>query len=189
MMLLLFSCSVMSDSLRPYGLQHARLPCPSPSPWVCSNSCPLSRWCHPTVSSSVAPSSPCPQYFPASASFPMSQLFASGGQSIGTSASASVLPRNILGWFPLGLTGLISLMSKGVSRVFSSPTSQKHQFSLVLIFLYGPTLNPYMTTGKTITLTRQTFSGTWIALKTPAAHPGSQALPMESTQVLGIASD
>ena len=101
---LLFSCSVMSTSLKPYGQEHARLPCPSPSPRVCSNSCPLSRWCHPTVSSSVTPFSSCPQSFPASGSFPMSQLFTSGGQSIGTPASASVLPMNIQDWFPLRLT-------------------------------------------------------------------------------------
>ena len=103
-----------------HGLQHARLPCPSRTPRVHSDSCPLSQWCHPTISSPVAPFSSCPQSFPASESFPVSQLFASGGQSIGTSASASVLPMNIQGWFPLGLTGLISLQSKGLSRVFSS---------------------------------------------------------------------
>ena len=109
----------MYDSLWPHALQHARLPCPSPSPRVCSNSCPLSQWCHPTMSSSVVPFSSCPQYFPASRSFPMSWLFASDGQSAGASASASVLPMNIQGWFPLGLTGLISLLSKGLSGVFS----------------------------------------------------------------------
>ena len=102
--ILLFSRSVMSDSLKPHGLQHARLPCPSPTPGVCSNSCPLSRWCHPTISSSVLPFSSCLQSFPASGSFLMSQFFASGGQSIGFSASASVLPMNIQYWFPLGLT-------------------------------------------------------------------------------------
>ena len=99
-----FSCSVVSDSLRPHELQHARPPCPSPTPGVCSNSCPLSRWCHPTISSSVLPFSSCLQSFPASGSFLMSQFFASGGQSIGFSASASVLPMNIQYWFPLGLT-------------------------------------------------------------------------------------
>ena len=104
-----FSRSVMSDSLWPHGLQHARLPCPSPTPGVYSNSCPLSRWCHPTISSSFIPFSSCPQSFPASGSFPMSQLFTSGGQSIGVSASASVLPMNTQDWFPLGLTGWISL--------------------------------------------------------------------------------
>ena len=129
MNLLLFSCSVMSDSLWPHGLQHARLPCPSLSPRVGSNSCPLSRWCCPTISSSVVPFSSCPQSFPASGSFPISQVFASGGQSIGASVSASVLPMNIQGWFLLGLTCLISLQSKGLSRVFLSITGRKHQFS------------------------------------------------------------
>ena len=119
--------SVVSDSLWPCGLQHARLPCPSLSPGVCSNSCPLSRWCLPTISPSTTPSS-CPQSFPASGSFPMSQLFTSGGQSIGASTSASVLPMNIQAWFPLGLTGLIALQSKGLSRVFSDTTVWKPQF-------------------------------------------------------------
>ena len=126
-----FSCSVVSDSLRPHGLQHIRLPCPLPTTGVHSNSCLLSRWCHPTISSSVIPFSSCLQFFPASGSFPMSQFFASGGQSIGVSASASVLPMNIQDWFPLGWTGLISLQSKGLSRVpwgLSNTTVQKHQF-------------------------------------------------------------
>ena len=105
----------MSDSLRHLGLQHARLPCPSPTPGACSNSCPLSRWCHPTISSSVVPFSSCPQSFPAWGSFPMRQFLASGGQSIGVSASASVLPMNIQDWSPLGRTGWISLQSKGLS--------------------------------------------------------------------------
>ena len=122
-----FSHSVVSDSLWLHGLQHARLPCPSLSPGVCSNSCPLSGWCHPTISSSVALFS-CLQSFPVSESFPMNQLFISGGQSIGASASASVLPVNIQDLFPLGLTGFISLLSKGLSRVFSSTTVQKDQF-------------------------------------------------------------
>jgi len=129
-MLLLFSCWVVSDSFWPYGLQHARLPCPSLSSRVCSNSCPLSQWCHPTISSSVIPFS-CLQSFPASGSFPVSQLFTSGGQRIGASASASVLPVNIQGWFPLGLTGLISLQSKRLWRVFSSTRVQKHQFFFI----------------------------------------------------------
>ena len=123
-----FNCSVMSDSLWPHGLQRARLLCPSLSPRVCSNSCPLSRWCHPTISSSVIPVSSRVQSFPASGSFPVSQLFTSGGQSVGASASASVLPMNIQDCFPLGWTGLISLQSKGLSRVFSNTTVQKHQF-------------------------------------------------------------
>ena len=123
-----FSRSVVSNSLRPHGLQHARLPCPSPTPRAYSNSCPLSRWCHPTISSSVVPFSSCLQSFPASGSFPMSQFFASGGQRIGVSASASVLQMNIQNWFPLGLTGLISLQFKGLSRVLTNTTVQKHQF-------------------------------------------------------------
>ena len=123
-----FSCWVMSDSLRPRELQHDRLPCPSPTPGVYSNSCPSNRWCLPAISFSVVPFSSCPQSFPASGSFPMSQLFTSGGQSIGLSASASVLPVNIQDWFPLGWPGWISLQSKGLSRVFSNTTVQKHQF-------------------------------------------------------------
>ena len=125
---LLFSCLVMSDSLLPHELQHARLPCPSPSPRAYSNSCSLSWWCHPTILSSVIPFSSCLQCFRESGSFLMSQLFASGGQSIRASASASVLPMNIQDWFPLRLTGLISLQSKGFSRVFSKTTVQKYQF-------------------------------------------------------------
>ena len=126
--LLLFSHSVMSDSLQPQGLQHTRLPCPSLSPRVCSNSCPLSRWCHPPISSSVAPFSSCPQSFLDSRSFLMNQLFTSSGQSIGASTSTSVLPMNIQYWFLLGLPGLIPLLSKGISTVFSSITVWKHQF-------------------------------------------------------------
>ena len=123
-----FSLSVLSDSLRPHGLKHTRPLCPSPTPTVYSNSCPLSQWCHPTVSSSVIPFSSHLQSFPTSVSFQMSQLFASGDQSIGVSASASVLPVNIQDWFPLRWTGWISLQSKGLSRVFSNTTVQKHQF-------------------------------------------------------------
>ena len=115
-------------TLRPQGLQHARLPCPSPTPGACSNSCPSSWWCHPPISSSVIPFSSCLQSFPASGSFSRSQFFASGGQSIGASASASVLPMNIQEWFPLGWTGWIPLLSKGFSRVFSNTTVPKHQF-------------------------------------------------------------
>ena len=126
-MLLLFSCSVASSSLWPHGRQHARLPCPSLSPRACSSSCPLSQWCHPTISSSALFSS-CLQSLPASGSFPVNWLIESGGQSIRNSASASVLPMNIQDWFLLGLTGLISLLSQGLSRVFSSTTGQKHQF-------------------------------------------------------------
>ena len=123
-----FSRSVISDSLRLHELHHARPPCPSPIPVVYPNLCPFSRWCHPTVSSSVVPFSSCPQSFPASGSFPMSQLFASGGQSIGVSTSTSDLPMNTQHWSPLGWTGWISLQSKGLSRVFFNITVQKHQF-------------------------------------------------------------
>ena len=124
----------VSDSLWPHTLQHSRLPCPSLSPRACSNSCPSRRWCHPTISSSVVPFCSCLQSFPTSGSFPVSQFFASGGQSIGASASASVLPMNIQDWFPLGWTGLISLQSKGLSRVFSNTIVQKHQFSKASIY-------------------------------------------------------
>ena len=125
-----FSRSVMFSSLQPHGLQHTRPPCPSPIPRVNPNSCPLSQWCHPTISSSVVTFSYCPQSFPASGSFPMSQLFTSqSGQSIGASASTSVLPMNTQDWFPFGWTDWISLQSKGLSRVFSNTTVQKHQFS------------------------------------------------------------
>ena len=128
-----FSHSVVSHSLQPHGLQHSRPPCPSPTPGVYSNSFPLSRWCHPTISSSVVPFSCCLQSLPASESFPMSQFFTSGGQSIGVSASASILPKNIQDWFPLGWTGWISLES--------SPMPQfKSINSLALSFLYSPTL-------------------------------------------------
>ena len=123
-----FSCSVMSDSLRPHEPQHARPPCPSPTPGFYSNPCPLSQWHHPTISSSVIPFSSCLQSFPASGSFPMSQFFTWGGQSTGVSALASSLPKNTQGWSPLGWTGWISLQSKGLSRVFSNNTVQKHQF-------------------------------------------------------------
>ena len=123
-----FSRSVMSDSLQPSELQHAKPPCPSPTPRAYSNSCPLSRWCHPTISSSVVPFSSCLQSLPPSGSFPMSWFFTSSGQSIRVSASASVFPMNIQDWFPLASTGWISLLSKGLSRVFSNTTLQKHQF-------------------------------------------------------------
>ena len=122
-----FSCSVVSHSLRPHGLQHARPPCPSPTPEVYSNSCPSSQWCHPAVSSSVTPFSSCPQSLPASGSFPLSQLFTWSGRSIGVSASTSVLPMNTQDWSLLGWTGWSSLQSKGLSRVFSNTIVQKHQ--------------------------------------------------------------
>jgi len=151
--LLLFSHSVVSYSLWPLGLQHSR---PSPSPRVCSNSCPSSQWCHPTVSSSVVPFSSCLQSFPASESFPMSWPYTSGGQSIRASASALVLPMNIQDWFLLGLTGLIFLLSKGLSRVFSSTTVQRHQSPVFSLF-YCQLSHPYMTNGKAIALTRRIF--------------------------------
>ena len=134
-----FSCSIVSDSLWPHELLQARPPCPSPTPGVHPNPCPLSRWCHSTISSSIVPFSSCPQSFSASRSFPMIQLFASGGQSIRVSASTSVLPMNTQDWSPLGWTGWISLQSKGLSRVFPNTTVQKHHSS-VLSFLYSPTL-------------------------------------------------
>ena len=146
-LLLLVSHSAVFDSLQPHRLQHARLSCPSPIPGACSNSCPLSRWGHPTISSSVIPFSSYLQSFPASGSFLMSQLFASGGQSIGVSASTSVFPMNIQDWFPLGLTSLISLQSMGLSRVFSKTTVRRSAFFIVQLS------HPYMTTGKTIALT------------------------------------
>ena len=123
-----FSRSAVSNSLRPHELQHARPPCPSPTPGVHSDSCPLSRWCHPAISSSVVPFSSCPQSHPASESFPMSQFFTWGGQSTGVSAWALFLPKKSQGWSPLEWTGWISLQSKGLSRVFSNTTVQKHQF-------------------------------------------------------------
>ena len=132
-----FSRSVVSDSLQPNGLQHTRLPDPSPTPGVYSNSCPLSQWCHPTISSSVVPFSSCLQSFPASESFPISQFFTSGGQSIGASAWTSVLAVNIQDWFHLGLTGLISLQSKVLSRVFSNTAVQRHQFFCIQLSLWS----------------------------------------------------
>ena len=151
-----FSRSVVSDSLRPHGLQHARPPCPSPTPRVYPNSCTLSRWCHPTISSSVIPFSSCPQSLPASGSFPMSQLFALGGQSIRVSASASVLPMNIQDWSPLGWTGWISLQSKGLKSLLQHPSSKASILQHSAFFIVQLS-DPYMTTGKTIALTRWTF--------------------------------
>ena len=127
----------MSDSLWPHGLKHTRLPCLSPPPGACSNSCPLSQWCHPTISSSVVPFSSCLQSFPASGTFPVSQLFTSDDQSVGASASASTLPTNIQGWFPLGLIGLISLLSKGLSRVFSSTTIISYNNTKRVLHIWG----------------------------------------------------
>ena len=158
-----FSHWVVSNSLWPHGLQHARLPCPSPTPKAYSNSHPSSQWCHPTISSSVIPFSSHLQSFPASGSFPMSQLVTSGGQNIGASALASVLPMNIQEWFPLGLTGWISLQSKGSQE--SSPTPQFKSISyLAQAFFILLLSHPYMTTRKTIALTRWTFVGKVMSL-------------------------
>ena len=143
-----FSHSVVCDFLWPHGLQHDKPPCPSPTPGVYPNSCPLSQWCHPTISSSVIPFSSCPQSFPASGSFQMSQLFASGGQSIGVSASTSVLPMNTEDWSPLEWTGWISLQSKGLSRVFSNTLVQKHQFFSTQISLQSNSHIPTWLLGK-----------------------------------------
>ena len=151
-----FSCSVVSNSLWPRGLQHARLPCPSLTPGAYSNSCPWNRWCHPTISSSVVPFSSCLQSFLASEFFPKSQFFASGGRSIGVSASASVLSMNIQDWFSLELTGLISLQSKGLSKIFQHHNS-KSSVLWCSAFFMAQLSHPYMTTGKTIASTIQTF--------------------------------
>ena len=150
----------MSESLWPNGLKHTSLPCPSLSPGVCSNSCPLSPWYHPTISSSIAPFSSCPQSFPASRSLTVSQLFTSGGQSIGASASASVLPMSIQGWFPLGLTGLISLQSTWPSRVFFS-NNLKASILWCSVFFMVQHSHLYVATGKTIALTIWTFVSKW----------------------------
>ena len=154
----------MSDSLQPHGLQHARLLCPSPTPGVYSNSHPLSRSCHPTISSSVAQFSSHLQSFPALGSFPMSQFFTTGGWSTGVSASASVAPMNSQDWFPLRWTGWISFQSKGLSRVFSNTTVQKHQSFGAQLYLQFNSHIHSMTTGKTIALTRQTFVGKVMSL-------------------------
>ena len=152
----------MSESLQPHGLQHFRPSCPSPTPRVYSNSRPLSWWCLPTVSSSVVPFSSCLQSFPASGSFQMSQFFASGGQTIGVSASASGLPVNIQGWFPLGWTSWISLQSKRLSRVVSN--TSKASILQCSAFFIVQLSHPYLTTGKTIALTRRTFVGKVMSL-------------------------
>ena len=146
------------NSLQPHGLQHAGPPCPSPIPRVYPNSCPWSRWCHPTVLSSVIPFSSCLQSFPASGTFPVSQLFPSGGQSIGVSASASVLPMNIQDCFPLGWTGWISLQSKGLKSILQHHSSKASILQCSAFFIVKIS-HPNMTTGKTIALTRWTFVG------------------------------
>ena len=153
----------MSDSLWPHGLQHASPPCPSPTPWVYSNSCQLSHWCHPTISSSVIPFSSCLQSFPASGCSPMSQLFASGGQSIGASASASVLPVNTQDWSPLRWTGWIFLQSKGLSSLLQHHSSKASILGPSAFFMVQLS-HPYMTTGKTIALTRRIFVGKIMSL-------------------------
>ena len=162
----------MSDSLQPHGVQHARLPCPLPTLEAYSNSCPLSWWCRPTISSFVVSFTSCLQSFPASGSFPMSQFFASGGPSTGASASESFLPVNIQDWFPLGWTGWVSLQSRGLSRVFSNTTVQKHQlfgtqFSLgSRAAMYGYTYCTLQSPGSTIHILRR-----WIASHLPELSP------------------
>ena len=155
-----FSCSVVCDSLQPHGMQHARLPCPSPTPGACSNSCPLSRWCHPTISTSVVPLSSCLQSFPASGSFQMTQFFTSGGQRIVVSALALVLPMNIQDWYSFRLTGL---QSKGFSSLLQHRSSKASIFWHSAFFIVQLS-HPYMTTGKTIALTRWTFVGKVMSL-------------------------
>ena len=159
---MLFGHSILSNSLQSHGLQHARLPCPSLSPKVSSDLCPLSLWCHPTISSSVDSVS-CLQSLPASGSSPMSWLFPSSGQSIGASISASVLPMNSQGWFPLGLTGLISLLSKGISNLLQYHNSKASILQCSAFFM-AHISHPYMTTRKTITLTIQTFANKVVSL-------------------------
>ena len=154
----------MLDALGPHGLKHARPPCPSLSPGACSNSCPLSQWCHPIISSSVIPFSSYPQSFPASGSFQMSQFFASGGQSIEASVSASVLSMNTQCWFPLGLTGLISLLSKGPLRSLLQYHSSIASILWCSAFFMLQLSYPYMTTGKTVALTMWTFVGKVMSL-------------------------
>ena len=153
----------MSDSLWPHGLQHARPPCPSPTPGVHPNPCPLCQWCYPTISSSVVFFSSCPQSFPVSGSLPMSQPFTSGAQSIGVSASTSVLPVNTQDWSPLGWTGWISLQSKGLSSLLQHHSSKASIFQQSTFFIVQLS-HPYMTTGKTIALTRWTFVGKVMSL-------------------------
>ena len=154
----------MSNFFQHHGLKHTRPPCPSPSSGACSNSCPLSWWCYPTISSSVIPLSSCLLSFPASESFTVSQLFTSGSQSTGASASAAVLSMNIQGWFPLRLTGLIFLQLRGLVRVFSKTTVWKHQFFGAQPFFMVQLSHQYMSTAKTIALTIQTFVGKAMSL-------------------------
>ena len=167
----------VSDSIGPHESQHARPPCPSPTPVVYPNSCPSSWWCHPTISSSVVPFSSFPQSFPASGSFQMSQLFASGGQSVGVSASASVLPMNTQDWSPLGWTGWIFLQSKGLSRVFSNTPVQKHQFfsaqlSFFFLLFFFKTWNTVLVLPNIKTNPPQVYmcSPSWALLPPPSPH-------------------
>ena len=159
-----FSSSVVSDSLRPHESQHARPPYPPPTPWVHSDSCPSSQWCHPAISSSVVPFSSCPQSLPASESFPMSQLFAWGGQSTGVSALASFLPKNTQDWSPSEWTGWISLQSKGTLKSLLQHHSSKASILWRSAFFTVQLSHPYMTTGKTIALTRWNFVGKLMSL-------------------------
>ena len=154
----------MSNSLWPHRLQHTKSPYPLPTPRACSNSCPLSQWCHPTISSSVIPFSSCLQSFPESGSFPMSQFFTSGGQSIGVSASTSILPVNFQDWFTLGWTGLISWQPKGLARVFPNTTVQTHQFFGAQLSLSSNSHIHTWLLEKTIALTRHTFVGKVMSL-------------------------
>ena len=158
------SVTQLCPTLQPHEGQHSRPPCPSPTPRVHPNPCPSSRWCHPTILFSVIPFSSCPQSFPTSGSFPVSQLFVSGGRSTGVSALTSVLPMNTQDWSPLGWTGWISLQSKGLSRVFSNTTVQKASILRCSVFFIVQLSHPYMTTGKTIALTRWTIVGKIMSL-------------------------
>ena len=173
-----FSCSVMSDSLRPHEPQNARLPCPSPIPGVHPNPCPLSRWCHPAVLPSVIPFSSCPQSFPASGSFQMSQFFTSGGQSIGVSASASVLPMNTQDWPHLGWTGWIALQSKGLSRVFSNTTVESINSSVLSIaFLWDWSENNFSSPVATAEFSK--FAGILSAALSQHHHLAFEATQLE----------
>ena len=174
----------MSNSLRPHESQHARPPCPSTTPEIHSNSCPSSQWCHPAISSSVIPFSSCPQSLPASGSFPMSQLFAWGGQSTGVSASVWLLPMNTQDWFPLGWTGWISLQSKGLSRVFSNTTVQKHQFFGAQLSLQSNFLRSLMSQAlqcKTSVYKRDRMKIGFLGDGTKQAHPGIEPASLMST--------
>ena len=160
-----FNCSVMSNSLQPHGLQHTRLPCPSSTPGVYSSSCPSSRWCHPTISSSVIPFSPCLQSFPESGSFPMSQFFTSGSQSIAVSASTSVLPMNIQDWFPLGWAGWTGWTAiQGTLKSLLQHHSSKASTLWCSVFFIVQLSHPHMIIGKNIALTRRTFVGKVMSL-------------------------